>query len=60
MVQKITDYRLHLAASISFLAKYPALVKLEDLVGLPNVAYIQDMIFDKELDYLEPLGLRRV
>jgi DNA-binding transcriptional LysR family regulator len=60
MVQKITDYRLHLAASISFLAKYPALVKLEDLVGLPNVGYVQDMIFDKELDYLEPLGLRRV
>ena len=24
------------------------------------VGYVQDMIFDKELDYLEPLGLQRV
>ena len=29
---------------------------INDLRGLPTVGYVQDMIFDKELDYLEPLG----
>jgi DNA-binding transcriptional LysR family regulator len=46
VVQKITDYRLHLVASQAF---------LERVIG-----YIPDMIFDAELDYLDELGLERV
>ncbi len=47
-VQKITDYRLHLAMR----ADLPDPVTTADLTGIPVVGYIPDMIFDKELDYL--------
>lgn len=60
IVQKIADYRLHLAASVELWDKFKEPKTLNDLRGLPTVGYVQDMIFDKELDYLEPLGLRRV
>lgn len=50
-VQKISDYRLHLAAPIEAEIKSRA-----DLRGRPIVGYIPDMIFDKELDYLGELG----
>ena len=52
IVQKITDYRLHLAMR----ADAPPATKLDDLRGRPVVGYIPDMIFDKELDYLGALG----
>ncbi len=55
-VQKITEYRLHLAMR----ADLPAPQRVEDLRGLPVVGYIPDMIFDKELDYLGELGARGV
>ncbi|MCI2398816.1 LysR family transcriptional regulator [Aliiroseovarius subalbicans] len=58
-VQKITDYRLHLAASADYLAQHP-LTRLEDLNTHPVVGYIPDMIFDKELDYLSETGAERV
>ena len=60
IVQKISDYRLHLAASVALWDKFKEPKSLNDLRGLPMVGYVQDMIFDKELDYLEPLDLRRV
>ena len=60
MVQRIADYRLHLAASTALWKSYKKPKRLNDLKDLPTVGYVQDMIFDKELDYLEPLGLRRV
>ena len=60
VVQKIADYRLHLAASVALWDKFKEPKSLNDLRSLPTVGYVQDMIFDKELDYLEPLGLRRV
>lgn len=47
-VQKITDYHLHLAMRRD--AKTPE--SLNALNGLPVVGYIQDMIFDRALDYL--------
>jgi DNA-binding transcriptional LysR family regulator len=60
MVQKISDYRLHLAASRAYLAGHPPLQSPEALRDHRLVGYIPDMIFDKELDYLDALGLRRV
>jgi len=54
-VQKISDYRLHLAAP-----KEAKITTLEDLKGRPVVGYIPDMIFDKELDYLGDLGAHGV
>jgi DNA-binding transcriptional LysR family regulator len=54
-VQKLTDYRLHLAASRAYLARHP----MDDPADLRQhrfVGYIPDMIFDKELDYLAEIG----
>lgn len=55
-VQKLTDYRLVLAASRGWLAAHPAPNRLEDLRGHRVVGYIPDLIFDKELDYLAEIG----
>lgn len=55
-VQKITDYQLHLAMR----ADGPKVQALADLKGIAVVGYIPDMIFDKELDYLGPLGAKGV
>lgn len=59
-VQKITDYRLHLAAHESYLAGSAPIRSLADLNGHRIVGYIPDMIFDKELDYLSEIGAERV
>ncbi len=50
-VQKISDYRLHLAAG-----KDAQINSLADLKTHRVVGYIPDMIFDKELDYLGDIG----
>jgi DNA-binding transcriptional LysR family regulator len=56
-VQKLTDYRLHLAASRAYLARLP-LTDPAELRHHRFVGYIPDMIFDKELDYLAEIGAR--
>lgn len=56
-VQKITDYRLHLAAPADIAA---AITSRADLSARAVVGYIPDMIFDKELDYLGDLGAQGV
>lgn len=60
MVQKISDYKLHLAASPRYLARAPQLSVVQDLGKHRMIGYIPDMIFDKELDYLSALGVERV
>ena len=57
VVQQLTDYQLHLAASRSYLAAHPPIATRADLRAHRLVGYIPDMIFDKELDYLAELGL---
>ncbi|MEO6298252.1 MAG: LysR family transcriptional regulator [Paracoccaceae bacterium] len=57
-VQKLTDYKLHLAASRDYLAVNP--VRADDLQAHRFVGYIPDMIFDKELDYLAAIGVTSV
>ncbi len=59
-VQRIADYRLHLAAGRDYLASHGTPVTRDDLKRHRIVGYIPDMIFDKELDYLTDLGLGRV
>lgn len=51
IVQKVSDYRLHLAAPND-----AQIDSRDDLRGHRMVGYIPDMIFDKELDYLGELG----
>lgn len=55
-VQRLTDYRLHLAASRDYLAQHPPITAAADLSAHRMVGYISDMIFDKELDYLTGIG----
>lgn len=54
LVQKVSDYRLHLAARTDIAARITDRAALRDV---PVVGYIPDMIFDKELDYLGPLAV---
>ena len=60
LVQKITEYRLHLAAHQSYLARNAPIRALDDLRAHRLIGYIPDMIFDRELDYLAQLGLENV
>lgn len=60
VVQKITDYRLHLAASAQYLQAHTPIRGQADLRMHRLVGYIPDMIFDRELDYLGDLGEARV
>ena len=55
-VQKLTDYRLHLAASREYLAQHVAITSIADLKAHRLVGYIPDMIFDRQLDYLSHIG----
>jgi DNA-binding transcriptional LysR family regulator len=52
-VQKVTDYRLHLAQR----RDAAPVASLPDLRGRPVVGYIPDMIFDRALDYMGEVGL---
>ncbi|WP_281981947.1 LysR family transcriptional regulator [Thalassorhabdomicrobium marinisediminis] len=54
-VKKISDYHLHLAAP-----RDAEIRTLDDLQHQRIVGYIPDMIFDKELDYLDELGAQSV
>ena len=59
-VQKLTEYRLSLAAHRDYLAARPAIRRLSDLGAHRVIGYIPDMIFDKELDYLSEIGAEAV
>lgn len=59
-VQKITEYRLHLAAHRDYLLRTAPIAARADLKQHRIVGYIPDMIFDKELDYLAEIGANAV
>ncbi len=58
--EKLSDYRLSLAASRGWLAEHGAPASAEALQGARMIGYIPDMIFDAELDYLARFGITRV
>ena len=58
--EKLSDYRLSLAASGAWLAEHGRPAQRSDLSGARMIGYIPDMIFDAELDYLAELGLTQV
>lgn len=60
VVQKLTDYKLHLAASRGYLDAHGPITSLAELAAQRLVGYIPDMIFDKELDYLSGTAFERV
>ncbi|WP_347313257.1 LysR family transcriptional regulator [Defluviimonas sp. SAOS-178_SWC] len=59
-VQKLTDYRLHLAASRDYLDRHPPITTRADLKHHRTIGYISDLIFDKELDYQTEAGMEAV
>lgn len=59
-VQKITDYKLHLAAARQYIKRHPAIETLEDLKAHKIVGYIPDMIFDSDLDYTSEMGVEDI
>lgn len=56
VVQRLTDYQLHLAAHRDYLARHPPIASRADLRAHPLIGYVADMIFDRELDYLSETG----
>lgn len=58
--ERLSDYRLSLAASRDWLAAHGTPQTLADLKAARMIGYIPDMIFDAELDYLSALGVGRV
>jgi len=55
-VQRITDYNLHLAASEEYLKSHAPITDIADLKDHRMIGYINDLIFDKELDYMDQAG----
>jgi DNA-binding transcriptional LysR family regulator len=58
--ERLSEYRLSLAASQDYLARNGTPQSLDDLKTRRVIGYIPDMIFDAELDYLADLGVPRV
>ncbi len=55
-VQKISDYRLHLAATRDYLKNHPPIANTADLQNHRMIGYISDLIFADELDYMHEVG----
>ncbi|WP_170445749.1 LysR family transcriptional regulator [Ruegeria arenilitoris] len=60
LVQKISDYKLHMVATADYLSRHGPIRSVSELKGHRMIGYIPDMIFDRELDYLNDLGIDRV
>ncbi|VTU26861.1 HTH-type transcriptional regulator GltR [Variovorax sp. PBL-H6] len=55
VVTKLTDYVLRLYASVDYLAAHPRIASREDLRGHTFISYVDDLLFSKELQYLDEL-----
>lgn len=56
LVQRISDYKLHLCASRKYLEANGKIERIEQVTDHPIIGYIPDLIFDKELDYLSAVS----
>lgn len=55
VVTKLTDYTLRLYASKRYLAEHKPVNTREDLRGHTFISYVDDLLFSKELQYLDEL-----
>jgi DNA-binding transcriptional LysR family regulator len=55
VVTRLTDYLLRLYASEAYLATHPPIRSREDLRGHTFISYVDDLLFSKELQYLDEL-----
>ncbi|MFY2826434.1 LysR family transcriptional regulator [Ruegeria sp. MALMAid1280] len=60
LVKRVSDYKLHLVATHDYLENHDPIRTTADLNGHRLIGYIPDMIFDRELDYLNDIGIDRV
>jgi DNA-binding transcriptional LysR family regulator len=54
-VTKLTDYVLRLYASKRYLARHALIRSRDDLRGHTFISYVDDLLFSKELQYLDEL-----
>ena len=55
VVTKLTDYTLRLYASTRYLTAHPRIARREDLRGHTFISYVDDLLFSKELQFLDEL-----
>jgi DNA-binding transcriptional LysR family regulator len=55
VVTKLCDYSLHLYASRDYLSTHAPIAAREDLRGHTFISYVDDLLFSKELQYLDEL-----
>ncbi|OUL98459.1 LysR family transcriptional regulator [Variovorax sp. JS1663] len=55
VVSKLTDYVLRLYASADYLDAHPPIASREALRGHTFISYVDDLLFSKELQYLDEL-----
>lgn len=55
VVTRLADYTLRLYASKGYLAKHGAIKTRDDLRGHTFISYVDDLLFSKELQYLDEL-----
>lgn len=56
IITKLTDYVLKLYASVGYLEQHPPILTREDLRTHSFVSYIEDLLYSKELLYLDEIG----
>ncbi len=56
IITRLTDYVLRLYASEAYLARHPTITSREDLRNHRFVSYIDDLLYSKELQYLDEIG----
>lgn len=56
IITKLTDYLLRLYASVEYLQQHPPIANREDLSEHSFVSYIDDLLFSKELLFLDEIG----
>lgn len=59
IITKLTDYVLRLYASADYLAEHPPITSREMLREHRFVSYIEDLMYSKELHYLDEIGRPR-
>lgn len=59
IITKLTDYVLKLYASASYLEQHPPIRHKDDLREHSFVSYIEDLLYSKELLYLDEIGRPR-
>ena len=55
IITRLTDYALHLYGSVDYLAQHPEITNREQLREHRFVSYVDDLLFSKELMFLDEL-----